>query len=101
MTADSPPMTGDFTQEPRESDLVMHRAPIYTEEPGIKAGKPSSVTLAPCTTCGVPVITGITDHGEIIPVEPQTTTYALLWRSGERHPRLKPGRGYPAHQCQR
>ena len=89
----------DFTQEPRESDLVTHRAPIYAEEPGIKAGKPSSVTLASCLTCGVPVITGMTDHGELIPVEPQTITYALLWASGERHPRLKIGRGYPAHRC--
>ena len=78
MTAE-PHNPGDFTQEPHESDLVLHRAPLYAEEPGIKPGKPSTVTLAPCTTCGVPVITGITDHGKLIPVEPQTITYALLW----------------------
>lgn len=98
MTAE-PHDTGDFTQEPHETDLLMHRAPLYAEEPGLKPGKPSPVTLHPCTICGVPVITGMTDHGTLIPVEPQTITYALLWASGERYPRLKPGRGYPAHQC--
>ena len=94
-----PPTPGDFTVEPRESDLVVHRTPIYSDEPGARPDKPSPVALAPCKACGVPVITGMTDHGDLVPVEPQTTTYALLWGSGERHPRLKRGRGYPAHQC--
>ena len=98
MTA-HPHTPGDFTQEPHESDLVVHRAPIYSEEPGARPGKPSAVTLTPCMACGVMVITGVTDSGALVPVEPQTVTYALLWTSGERHPRLKPGRGYPAHQC--
>ena len=47
MTAE-PHNPGDFTQEPHESDLLVHHAPIYQDEAGIKAGKPSSVTLAPC-----------------------------------------------------
>ena len=93
--------TGDFTQEPHESDLLVHGAPIYTEEPGLKPGKPSSVTLAPCLTCGVPVITGMTDLGDLTPVEPQTITYVLRWLSREPRPRLAFSRGYPAHQCRR
>ena len=98
MTA-QPPTPGDFTQEPLESDLVVSRTPLYSEEPGARPDKASAVTLAPCKACGVPVLTGMTDRGDLVPVEPQVTTYALLWSSGERHPRLKPGRGYPAHQC--
>ena len=94
-----PPTPGDFTQEPLESDLVVHRAPIYQDEPGARPDKASAVTLAPCKACGVPVLTGVTDRGDLVPVEPQVATYALLWTSGERHPRLKSGRGYPAHQC--
>lgn len=94
-----PPTPGDFTVEPRESDLVVHRTPIYEDEPGARPDKPSAITMAPCKACGVPVIMGITDRGDLVPVEPQVPTYALLWVSGERHPRLKPGRGYLAHQC--
>ena len=98
MTA-QPPTPGDFTQEPLESDLVVSRTPIYSDEPGARPDKPSAVTLAPCKACGVPVITGMTDRGTLVTVEPQTCTYALLWTSGEPYPRLTPARGYPAHQC--
>ena len=79
----------------------LHRTPIYSDEPGARPDTSSAVTLAPCKACGVPVLTGMTDRGDLVPVEPQTMTYALLWSSGARHPRLKSGRGYPAHQCGR
>ena len=98
-TPAQPPTPGDFTQEPRESDLVVHRTPLYQDEAGARHDKASPVTLGPCTACGVPVLVGVTDRGDLVAVEPQTTTYALLWGSGERHPRLSPCRGYPAHQC--
>ena len=91
----------DFTQEPHESDLATHHAPIYAEEPGARPGKPSSVTLAPCQACGLLVITGVSDHGALVRVEPQTRTYALVWHSGERHPRAHQGRGYPEHVCKK
>jgi hypothetical protein len=84
---------GDFTQEPHESDI------LHKEEPGRRPDKSSSVTLAPCVQCGVPVITGVDERGVLITVEPQVRTYALVWLSGERLPRLKTGRGYPAHTC--
>jgi hypothetical protein len=90
---------GEFTPEPRESDLQLSLAWVYGDEAGGRPDTPSHVSLAPCTACGVPVITGVTDRGDLVPVEPQTITYALLWTSGERHPQLKPGRGYPAHRC--
>jgi hypothetical protein len=92
-------MPDDFTQEPRESDLVTDHAPMYAEEPGIKPGKPSSVTLAPCLTCGVLVLTGKNERGALVIVEPKTRIYALVWHSGERHPRAHQGRGYPEHVC--
>lgn len=92
-------MPDDFTQEPRESDLTVPRAPMYAEEPGIRPGKPSRVTLSPCLTCGVLVITGESERGALVIVEPQTRIYALVWHSGERHPRAHQGRGYPEHVC--
>lgn len=98
MTAE-PHNHDDFTQEPRESDLVVHRAPIYTEESGASPGKPSIVSLALCAACGVAVIMGRTALGDLVPVEPQTSTYSLLWVRGEPYPWLSPSRGYPAHQC--
>jgi hypothetical protein len=94
-----PPPQGDYTQEVHESDLQLFSTPIYGDEAGGRPDKPSNVSLAPCAVCGVAVILGMTALGDLVPVEPQTSTYSLLWASGERYPRLKPGRGYPAHRC--
>lgn len=82
-----------------ESDRTLGRTPIYQEEAGFRDGKRSAVTLQPCQHCGVPVICGVTDRGALVPVEPQTDTYALVWMGGEPRPRLTLGRGYPAHRC--
>jgi hypothetical protein len=91
----------DFTQDPDlfESDLTFGRAPIYAEEAGARHDKASAITFQPCAACGVPVMTGVTARGALIPVEPQTMTYTLLWQPKEPRPRLTPGRGYPVHQC--
>jgi hypothetical protein len=90
----------DFTQDPDEPAALRLIAlpPIYTEDYR-KEHRASAVTLAPCQTCGVAIITGQLATGALVTVEPQTCTYALLWASGETYPRLTPSRSYPAHQC--
>jgi hypothetical protein len=97
MTADH----GDpqYTQEPRESDVLFPRPPIYQEEPGVRPGAGTRTTLRPCLTCGVGVLEATTLHGQPLLVEPDVRTYLLLWRQKEAHPRAYESRGYPEHQC--
>ena len=97
----APAHDAGYTVDPDadESALVLGRSPVYQEEAGIRPDKDSRVTLEPCPLCRAPTIAGATHNGSLVIVEPQTRTYALVWYSGERHPRAHQVRGYPEHVC--
>ena len=91
----------DYTEDPDlfESDRTLGGAPIYAEETGPNKGQATPAVRAPCPHCGTIVVTGQTDQGALVAVEPSHQVYTLIWHSGARWPRLTPSRGYVAHLC--
>jgi hypothetical protein len=54
---------------------------------------------APCPGCGLEVLVGLTDVGELVPLDVHQQCYTVLWKNNAHHPELRLSRAYPVHKC--
>jgi hypothetical protein len=59
----------------------------------------SSPPYAPCSHCGLEVLTGITDQGVTLVLDPHQRCYVVLWQNNAPQPDLRPSGAYPVHRC--
>lgn len=61
----------------------------------------SAAVYIPCPAgCGCLVLTGRTDDGREVVLDPHIPCYVMLWAEASQPlPRLSPSRGYPVHVC--
>jgi hypothetical protein len=59
----------------------------------------SSPAYTPCEHCGLEVLTGITDTGEAVILDPHQRCYVVLWQNNAPQPELRFSAGYPVHRC--
>jgi hypothetical protein len=73
---------------------------VVSEEEAPKGTKREHpAAYAPCSSCGVMVLTGMTDTGEAVMLDTHQRTYVALWLNHAPQPQLRASAGYPVHRC--
>ena len=65
-----------------------------------RAGAPDHPpAYGPCLHCGLDVLTGMTDEGMPVALDPHQRCYVVLWLNTTPQPHLRVSAAYPVHQC--
>ena len=106
-------MPADFTLEPdfleaarpasvQQLSLVgAGLAPTADLPPPGRRMPEAAPCYAPCEACGAAVLTGATETGALVALDPQVQSYVPLWLADTVRPVLHESRGYPVHRCVR
>jgi len=73
---------------------------LADEAPPVDKQAPQTpAAYAPCARCGVLVLSGTIDAGEVVALDPSQRTYVVVWPNKAQQPDLKASGAYPVHQC--
>jgi hypothetical protein len=73
---------------------------VVSEEEAPKGTKREHpAAYAPCSSCGVMVLAGVTEQDEAVTLDPSQRCYMALWLNHAPQPQLRVSAAYPVHQC--
>jgi hypothetical protein len=79
-------------------------SPVVDREdllPGGERTRDHPPAYAPCPHCGLAVLTGMTDEGTTVALDPHQRCYVVLWLDNAPQPQLRVSAAYPVHLCTR